>query len=141
MTAFLVDNSALQRLPRSAAVRDAVDDLLAGEHELCCSAATLDEFAFSSRSESERSEAVTRLRTGFRYLPLHPAIDQYIVDIRAALFRAGMGRAAGVIDVQIAATAAHHHATVLHYDADFDHITDAYPAAHTRWIVPRGSVD
>lgn len=70
-----------------------------------------------------------------------PAIDQIIIDIRTALFVAGHGRAAGVIDVQIAATAIHHRATVLHYDSDYDHINAAYPNLQTHWIVPRGTID
>ena len=56
------------------------------------------------------------------YLPLSPHIDQVIIDIRAALCSAGTGRAAGVIDVALAATAVHAGATVLHYDSDFDSV-------------------
>jgi predicted nucleic acid-binding protein len=70
-----------------------------------------------------------------------PEIDQIIIDIRTALFATGKGRAAGVIDVQIAATAIHHHATVLHYDSDYDHIAQAYPDLSAHWIVPRSTID
>ena len=101
----------------------------------------LDEFAYSARSPTEHAEALRRLRSSFLYLILTPAIDQIIIDIRTALFAAGTGRAAGVIDVQIAATAVHHHATVLHYDSDYDHLRDAYPQLSTRWVVARGAVD
>lgn len=141
MTHYLVDNSVLQRLSRSPEVRRAVQAIMDDDGELCCCAASLDEFAFSARSEAGRAEAVIRLRSGFCYLPFSEAIDERIVDIRAALFRAGRGRAAGVIDVQIAAIAAEYGATVLHYDADFDHISRAYPEARSRWVVPRGSLD
>ncbi len=141
MTRYLIDNSVLQRLPRSSQIRAAVTDILDAEDELCSCAATLDEFAYSARSPTEHAESVRRLRYSLLYLPLAPSIDQIIIDIRAALFAAGKGRAAGVIDVQIAATAAHHHATVLHYDSDYDHIHDAYPQLSTRWIVPRGTTD
>ncbi len=141
MTRYLVDNSVLQRLPRSSQIRAAVTDILDAEDELCSCAATLDEFAYSARTPTEHAEAVQRLRHSFLYLPLTPAIDQIIIDIRTALFAAGKGRAAGVIDVQIAATAVHHHATVLHYDADYHHIHDTYPELPTRWVVPRGSTD
>lgn len=141
MTRYLVDNSVLQRLPRSGQVRVAVAEILDTEDELCSCAATIDEFAYSARSPAEQAEAVRRLRGSFLYLPLEPAIDQFIIEIRAALFAAGKGRGAGVIDVQIAATGVHHHATVLHYDSDFDHISDAYPALSARWVVPRGTID
>jgi predicted nucleic acid-binding protein len=114
---------------------------LDAEHELCCCAPSLDEFAFSARSAAEHAEITHRLRTSFLYLPLAPAIDQLIVEIRSALWLAGKGRSAGVVDVAIAATALHSDATVLHYDADFDHIASVYPQFRSQWVVPRGSVD
>ena len=141
MTRYVLDNSVLQRLPRSAQIRAAVTEILDAEDELCSCAATLDEFAYSARSATEHAESVRRLRYSFLYLALAPAIDQIVIDIRTALFAAGKRRAAGVIDVQIAATAVHHHATVLHYDADYDHIHEAYPQLFTRWVVPRGTTD
>jgi len=141
VTRYLVDNSVLQRLPRSPAVQVAVGSLLDAEHELCCCALSLDELGFSARSAAEHIEASRRLRTSFLYLSLSADIDQIILDIRAALWSAGTGRAAGVIDVALAATAVHADATVLHYDSDFDHIAGAYPQLRAEWVVPRGSVD
>ena len=141
MTRYLVDNSVLQRLPRSHAVQAAVRALLDEEHELCCCALSLDEFGFSTRSAAEYHEASRRLRSSFLYLPFSTDIDQIILDIRAALWNAGTGRAAGVVDVALAATAVQARATVLHYDGDFDHIAAAYPLLHTQWVVPRGAVD
>ena len=67
--------------------------------------------------------------------------DQVVIDIRSALWQAGKGRAAGVIDVAIAAAAVAFAATVLHYDSDFDHIVDVFPQLEARWVVPRGSID
>jgi len=93
------------------------------------------------RSSAEHIEASRRLRTSFLYLPLSPDIDQLILDIRAALWNAATGRAAGVIDVALAATAVHSAARVLHYDSDFDHIAAAYPQLDAAWVVPRGSID
>jgi predicted nucleic acid-binding protein len=138
---YLVDNSVLQRIPRSTAVQRALGSMLDAEHELCCCALSLDEFAYSARTAAEHAEASRRLRTSFLYLPLSPHLDQLIIDIRAALWISGMGRAAGVIDVALAATAMHSEATVLHYDSDFDHIATAYPRFTAQWVVPRGSVD
>lgn len=141
MTRYLVDNSVVQRLPRSEAVRSAVGEILDDEHELCCCALSLDEFAYSTRSPADHAEAVRRLRSSFLYLPLSPRVDDLMIDIRTALWGAGKGRAAGVIDVGIAAVAVQADATVLHYDADFDHIADAFPPFSSEWVVPRGSID
>jgi predicted nucleic acid-binding protein len=140
VTRYLVDNSVLQRLPRNRPVQEAVTAILDTQHELCCCALTLDEFGYSTRSAAEHAEAMRRLRGSFLYLPSSPQSDQVSLDIRAALWRAGKGRAAGVIDVAIAAIATHAAAAVLHYDSDFDHIAEAYPAFSAHWIVPRGSV-
>jgi predicted nucleic acid-binding protein len=140
VTHYLVDNSVLQRLPHSPPVRDAVTRILNSQHELCCCALTLDEFGYSTRSAAEHAEAMRRLRGSFLYLPSSPQSDQISLDIRAALWQAGKGRAAGVIDVAIAAIATQAAAAVLHYDSDFDHIAEAYPAFSAQWIVPRGSV-
>ena len=141
MSRYLVDNSILQRLPRSSAVRSALSAILDAEHELCCCALNLDEFAFSARSATEHAEGSHRLRTSFLYLPNSPHTDQIVIDIRTALWQAGKGRSAGVIDVAIAATAVSSGAAVLHYDSDFDHIVDAYPQFTAQWVVPRGSID
>ncbi len=141
MSRYLVDNSVLQRLPRSSQVQTAVDEILEADHELCCCALILDEVAFSARSESEHLEGSRRLRTTFLYIPASPRTDQIVIDIRGALWRAGKGRAAGVIDVSIAATAISASAVVLHYDSDFDHIADVYPTLRVQWVVPRGSID
>lgn len=146
MTRYLADNSVLQRLPRSTEVRAAVSQILETEDELCSCSATLDEFACSSRPPAEHTDAARRLRGSFLYLPMAPTIDQIIIDIRTALFAAGRGRAAGVIDVEIAATAIHHHATAIHHHAtvlhsDYDHITAAYTDLSSHWVVPRGIID
>jgi predicted nucleic acid-binding protein len=138
---YLVDNSVLQRLPRSPAVQAAVNTLLDADHELCCCALSVDEFAFSARSATEHAESTRRLRATFLYLSLSPTIDQIILDIRAALWAAGTGRAAGVIDVALAAVAVNSDATILHYDSDFDHISNTYPGLQSEWVVPRGSID
>ena len=75
-----------------------------------------------------------------------PEVADIAIAMQTALFAAGMGRAVGVSDLQIAATALHHArlsgrpAVVVHYDADFEHLSRVVPELTTRWIVPRGSV-
>ncbi len=140
MTRYLVDNSVWQRLPRSAEVRTAVAELLDNEDELCCCALSLDEFGFSARSAEDYRRSVDRLRSSFLFLPSSEQADAVVVAIRAALWTAGKGRAAGVVDVAIAAIAVTTVTTVLHYDSDFDHLVSVYPALQARWVVPRGSI-
>jgi predicted nucleic acid-binding protein len=137
---FLVDNSVLQRLPRSPEVQAAIAKILDVNDELCCCSLSLDEFAFSARSFAEHAEGSRRLRTSFLYLPQSPATDQIVVDIRTALWRTGKGRAAGVIDVAMAALAVSSSAAILHYDSDFDHIASVYPDLRAKWVVPQGAI-
>ena len=141
MTRYLVDNSVWQRLPRGPLVRTAVEELLVAHHELCSCALSLDEFGYSARTAVDHRRSAARMRSSLLFLPSSSVADDAAAAIRAALWAAGLGRAAGVMDVAIAAVAATSGAIVLHYDADFDHISAAYPAARSRWLVPPGSVD
>jgi predicted nucleic acid-binding protein len=60
-------------------------------------------------------------------------------QIQALLAATSQHRAAGVMDLLTAAAAEHYDASVLHFDADFDHIA-AVTGQTTDWIIPRGSV-
>jgi len=61
--------------------------------------------------------------------------------LQGALFAAGKGRAVGIVDLLIAATAIVHHAVIVHYDADFELLAGVEARLKQRWIVPPGSVD
>lgn len=50
--------------------------LLDAHHELCCSALSLDEFAFSARSAADHEEATGRLRSSFLFLPSSAETDR-----------------------------------------------------------------
>jgi predicted nucleic acid-binding protein len=141
VTRYLVDNSVWQLLPHSVVVREAINALLDAENELCCCALSLDEFAYSARSAADHAAATARMRSSFLFLPSSAASDAMAAEIRTQLWNAGKGRSAGVVDVAIAAIAAVADSVVLHYDGDFDHITDVEPAVRSRWVVPRGSTD
>jgi len=141
VTRYLVDNSVWQRLPLSVVVREAVIALLDAEEELCCCALGLDEFAYSARSAADNASSAARRRSSFLFLPSSATSDAMAAEIRSLLWDAGKGRAAGVVDVAMAAVAAVSDAVVLHYDADFDHIANVQPRARAQWVVPRGSID
>lgn len=49
-------------------------------------------------------------------------------------------RAAGAIDTLVAALAIEHGATVIHYDADYEHIASVEPRLSHEWVAPRGSL-
>lgn len=141
MTTYLVDTSAWQRVARSVEVERAMRALTEDGHRFASCSVSLDEACYSARSLVELRQIRDRLRRGTELLDTTPATDTVVRRIREGLFAAGKGRAAGVVDVQIAAVAVSHGATVLHYDQDFAHIAKVASDLGHRWVVPRGSVD
>lgn len=141
MTAYLLDNSVLQRLDRDAAVLGAVLDLTVRGDLLATSDVTSLEAGFSARSASDHAEVMETLTRAFLRLPLTPEVGEVGVELQAALFAAGMGRAVGMVDLLHAATAIAHGAVVVHYDSDFEPLARVDERLQQRWIVPPGSVD
>jgi predicted nucleic acid-binding protein len=137
---FLVDNSVLQRLARSAEIRAAIGELADRGGMLCASTVSVLEAGFSVRSHSAHREIVRHMTRSFELLPLIEEVGAVAVELQDALWRAGMGRAAGVVDLLHAATAVANDAIVLHYDPDFDHLADVDRRVRARWIVSPGSV-
>ena len=144
MTLFLVDNSVIQRLGKPS-VRAAWGRLReTGEIATCLP--TLLEAGYSARSAADYGRLIDLESRAKVILSPHPGIVEVALRIQAALFTAGIGRAVGVSDLQIAATALHHSSptrpvTVVHYDADFDHVASVEPEFRAQWIVPRGTAD
>ena len=143
---FLVDNSVVQRLGKPV-VRRAWNVLVeAGEIATCLPVAL--ETGYSARSVQDHARVV-EYETGRAKLMLAPApeLTDIALGMQSELFAAGQGRAVGVSDLQIAATAVHYTAelqrsvVVVHYDSDFDHLAQVWPSFLSRWIVPRGAVD
>lgn len=142
---YLVDNSAIQRLSREP-VRAAWDLLVRHGDIATCLPIAL-EAGFSARNAADHARIIG-FETGRAKLMLPPApeISTISFQLQADLFARGQGRAAGVSDLQIAATALHHAkvlgrtVTIVHYDSDFDALASVAPKLSTQWIVPRGSV-
>ena len=134
---FLADTSALARAghPR---IGDRLRDL--GVRGLLASCPTIDlEVLYSARTPDEYLAIAARRRDAFTELPLRSEIGERALAVQAEMARLSQHRAAGVVDLLSAATAEYYGATVLHYDADFDHIAGVTRQA-VEWIVPAGSV-
>lgn len=133
---FLVDTSALARVAY-APIADRLRDL--GVRGLLASCPMIDlEVLYSARSPAEYIAIDTRRHDAFTELPLRAEIGTRAREVQAQLARLSRHRAAGVIDLLSAATAEYYGATVLHYDADFDHIAQV-TSQPTEWIAPAGS--
>ncbi len=135
MTDYLVDNSVWAHLvtgdpgitARLRRIERAPTDLF-----VTCPPQVL-EFCHSARTPEEHIRYRERIGLGF---PLEHAPDETLVlDLQAALWKAGLVRAAGPIDLLIAAYAIVNDATVLAADHDFDHIARVSDLRH-EYVAP-----
>lgn len=141
---YLVDNSVIQRLAKPPVLE--AWGRLAERGSIATCLPTMLEAGFSARSAAAHGTLMRLEQAAKVILPPDPAIVPIAVQLQAALFAVGRGRAIGVSDLQIASTALFHSTAdrpvvVVHYDADFDHIAAVEPSFASEWIVPRGSVD
>lgn len=87
-----------------------------------------------------RCTIAERRRSLYVVLPISEAIARRAREVQTRMAVRGHHRAAGVTDLLTAALAEYHGATVLHYDADFEHIAAVTGQSHA-WIAARGSLD
>lgn len=132
---YLVDKSVLARRHLDP-VRQALRPRLA---QLAVCPATELEVGWSARN-AEHHAAIRRDLEEYASLPIDESCWQTALAWQALLVERGQHRGPGVADLIIAATARHHRATVLHYDADFDAIAQIAPDCSHEWIVTRGTV-
>lgn len=141
---YLVDNSVLQRVHRSPEVAEALVALLDSGELGGCLPQLLEE-GYSARSANEHQVITAANANAKIFLPPDERVAAIAIELQSRLFAAGMGRSVGVSDVQIAATAIRHSnpaqiVTVVHYDADFENVSQVWPEFAHRWIVPGGRV-
>ena len=137
MTArYLIDKSALARMPH-AAVRDRLAPIIeAGEAATC---AIIDlEVLFSARNREEHELIRYRRGLAYEFVPIDEAILDRAIDIQAELARSGRHRVP-IPDLIIAATAEAAGLTLLHYDRDYDLIAEVTHQP-VKWVVERGSL-
>ena len=130
MTDLLVDNSVWARLsvgdPRITA-RLRRSERSPSDLFVTCPPQVL-EFCHSARTPDEHRRFREQISLGF---PLERTPDESVVlNIQAALWDAGMARAAGSLDVLIAGYALVNDATVLAADRDFQFIARVTDLQH-----------
>ncbi len=62
------------------------------------------------------------------------------LEVQEALSAKGQARALSLVDALVAAVAEARELTVLHYDADFELVSEI-TGQPNEWIVPRGTAD
>jgi predicted nucleic acid-binding protein len=134
---YLLDKSALARIG-VAAVAARLRPLVAAGRTATCGMVEL-ELLFSARNGPDHE----RIRAGLRAHEWLATEDEDFIaaiDVQAQLARSGHHRAVPLPDLLIAAVAARHGVTVLHYDADFEPIA-AITGQAVEWVVPAGSLE
>jgi predicted nucleic acid-binding protein len=134
---YLADKSALARLSRPP-VTERLGPLIESGLVATCSVVLL-EVLFSARSATDYRLTRTRLSLALELVDMDQPVLDRAVELQAMLAERGQHRGISLPDLMIAATAEHHDLVVLHYDADYERITELSGQA-VEWVVERGSV-
>lgn len=134
-TLYLVDKSAFEQQRHSEQAHEIITALAADNQLAVCEIIAL-ELLYSARGPADYEQRWEHLRS-LRWLPVDAQVSSAALDLQRALARHGQHRRP-IPDLLVAATAAVHHATVLHYDKDFDLIATVSDY-RSRWIIPRGT--
>jgi predicted nucleic acid-binding protein len=131
---FLIDTSALVRLMRPGAESYGWDQAVAAGLIAVCPITEL-EFFYSARSAKDREETVGDMREAFGWVPVHDRAYARAWEVQGELTSRGQHRAAGPVDLVVAATAELFDLTLLHHDRDFATIAGV-TGQYLRWYGP-----
>ena len=134
---YLIDTSAHARSD-APSVRNVIAGLITDRVAATCVTVDL-EAGYSGQDLDDVRAIAERRRSLYVMLPINEAIAERAREVQVRMAARGHHRAAGVIDLLTAAVAEHHGAVVLHYDADFEHISASTGQPHA-WIATRGSI-
>lgn len=135
---LLIDKSAWERRDR-AGVRDEWRAALVADQLLLC-AVTEYELLFSARDHSSYEAIESRLG-GFRHLPMTDGVHRTALTAMRELATSGpLHHRVKLPDLLIAACAQEAGVGVLHYDRDFDRLSEVL-AFESRWLSDPGTLD
>lgn len=134
----LIDTSTFARR-RDPGVAQKVADLVLQRAAATC--VTIDlEAGYSGRSADDVRLISVQRRLYYVNLSVTEQIADRARQVQLTMAQRGHHRAAGIVDLLTAAIAEHHGASILHYDADFEHIA-AVTGQAQHWVAERGSLD
>ena len=126
---FLIDNSVLQKLARSANIRRRFEEITNTYPIYTCPPQVL-EYCWSARNPAEYAEL--RADMELYTAAVNTPVQREVLDIQQALWDSGLMRGAGNTDVLIAAYAIANDLTILTADHDFEHIQRTLGAGRLR---------
>lgn len=131
----IADKSAYEQQRHSDAV-DGILKALAAEGALHMTEVVALELLYSARSPADYVDRWEGL-AAMPWLHLDEAVSGMAIDLQHRLAARGQHRRP-IPDLLVAATAIVHGATVLHYDRDFDLISEVSDLS-ARWVIPPGT--
>jgi predicted nucleic acid-binding protein len=132
-----VDKSAFAR-QHHPTVGAALRPLIRAGHIARCGVLDL-EVLFSARDVGDLEQTRHDLAEALVLAETEQGDFDRAAAVMALLAHRGLHRSLPVPDLILAAVGERHGLTILHYDADFDHVAQA-TGQSTQWVVPRGSV-
>ncbi|MEU6777863.1 PIN domain nuclease [Nonomuraea angiospora] len=134
---YLLDKSALARIRTSEVIAKALYPLYAARVVATCSVIDL-EVLYSARDFAHYQRILHAQRQCIQ-LPMDQEVQIRALDVQRQLVEHSQHRGIGPNDLLIAACAEVHGATILHYDRDFDVISEV-TGQPSLWVVSPGSV-
>lgn len=134
---YLADTSAFSRLDRPS-VAAAFAPLVARSQVALCAPVAF-ELGFSARNAGDHDEIMSRV-DAFEAAPVTEGDHRRALELQRLLAGRGLHRALSLVDALVAAIAENRNLTVLHYDADFETVSEV-TGQPNQWIVPRGTAD
>ncbi len=135
--AFLADTSVFARLSKPSVAAVMTPMIAEGLVVLC--APIIFELGFSARNGTDYDLAMSGL-AAFGSLPVTDGDNRRALDIQRLLAGRGQHRALSLVDALVAAVAEARDVTVLHYDEDFELVSEITGQPHL-WVVERGTAD
>jgi predicted nucleic acid-binding protein len=136
-TKYLADTSVFARLTKPTVVATFAPLAAQGQVAICPPVAF--ELGYSARTPDDYQELTDRL-TSFPPVPVTDADHRRALEVQGALASRGQHRAISLVDALVAAIAEARDLIVLHYDSDFELVSDITGQRH-RWVVERGTAD
>jgi predicted nucleic acid-binding protein len=134
---YLIDTSAAARMHDDRVALRVGPLIIAG---LVATCAPLDfEALFSARGPLDYEQIRADRGAAYEYLPVLDEHWQRALDVQRSLARVSRHRVVGLTDLLVAAVAEQHGITVLHYDSDYDVISE-FTGVQAMWVVERGGI-
>lgn len=138
---LLLDNSAWARLDDPSLPAQRIEDIATAleQRQIAVCLPFLLEAGYSARNAAEHRELLEEL-LALPLLQIDVAIERRAIDAQRQLARVGHHRLPPV-DLIMAAIAEHYRIGLLHYDSDYDILTDKTDLDYASvWLAPRGSI-